>query len=157
MKWFMVLLELKSTKTIHNCEQSLLLLEGNAKASVLPKNTRGRIPVWKWNGCVFPPRVKFTQMDFQGDCCILLVGRVAVATRMCDSSPLPPLSETGHPCYNTLHTVKYPLNACLPAKRVGFMKVGAHLSYSSQHAFYALHTNKCLINVCWKTAQTPLG
>lgn len=28
MKWFMVLLELKSTKTIHNCEQSLLLLEG---------------------------------------------------------------------------------------------------------------------------------
>lgn len=98
----MVLLELKSTKTIHNCEQSLLLLEGNAKASVLPKNTRGRIPVWKWNGCVFPARVKFTQMDFQGDCCILLVGRVVVATRMCDSSPLPPLSKTGHPCYNTL-------------------------------------------------------
>lgn len=28
MEWFMVLLELKATETIHNCEQSLLLLEG---------------------------------------------------------------------------------------------------------------------------------
>ena len=72
-------------------------------------------------------------------------------------SPLPPLSETGHPCCSTLHTVEYPLNACLPAKRVGFMKVGSHLSYSSQRALYALHTSKCLINVCWKTAHTPLG
>ena len=89
----MVLLELKSTNTIHNCERSLLLLEGNAKASVLPKNTWGRIPLWKWNGCVFPPRVKFTQMDFQGDLGILLVGRVGWPPG-CMISPLSLLCQT---------------------------------------------------------------
>lgn len=44
----------------------------NTKASVLPKNTWGRVPVWRWNGCVSPPRVKFKQTDFQGDGCALV-------------------------------------------------------------------------------------
>lgn len=74
----MVLLELKSTKTIHNCEQSLLLLEGKCQGICASQKHLGggRIPVWKWNGCVFPSRVKFTQTDFQGDHCVLLVGTV---------------------------------------------------------------------------------
>lgn len=93
-EWFMVLLELKSTKTIHNCEQSLLLLEGNAKASALPKNTWGRIPVWKWNGCVFPLELNLPRW---------ISGRLLHSPGWQSGGghqdvwflPSPPLSETG--------------------------------------------------------------
>ena len=70
---------------------------------MLPKNTWGRISVWKWNGCVSPPRVKFKQTDFQGDGCASVgAGGGGEGPRMHGSS-----SGVGHLCItvcNTLHT-----------------------------------------------------
>lgn len=89
----MVLLELKSTETIHNCEQSLLLLEGNAKASVLPKNTWGRIPVWNGTSVFFPLELNLHRWISREIVGVLLVGRVGWPPE-CMISPFSLLCQT---------------------------------------------------------------
>lgn len=51
----MVLLELKSTKTIHNCEQSLLLLEGERQGiCASQKHTGGEFQFGNGTAVLFP-------------------------------------------------------------------------------------------------------
>lgn len=150
MKWFMVLLELKSTQTIQNCEQSLLLLRGKTPRHLcFSKTHRGSIPVWKCNGCVFHPRVKFIQTDFQGDRCIPLAGtRGWPPERM-----VCPLLDTGHLCVNIPHTGNDPVNACPSCTRAGCLKVAPHLSQGPRYAALWMAHSKRFINICQRTAQ----
>lgn len=101
MKWFMVLLELKSTQTIQNCEQSLLLLRGKTPRHLcFSKTHRGSIPVWKCNGCVSPPELNLYRLiSREIDHCILLAGTVGWPPECM----ICPFSDTGHLCGNTLY------------------------------------------------------
>lgn len=133
MKWFMVLLELKSTKTIHNCEQSLLLLEGKCQGiCASQKHMGGEFQFGNGTALFFPLELFYTNR-FPGRSLSSSGWDSGVATRMHDFFSLLPLSDTGHPRGDTLQGCNYPLDASIPSKMVWFMEVGPHLSYLLQN------------------------